>query len=46
MSASMNIETQKIENADLTTDRVEAPLNYLAETAEKPVTFMYKTEGG
>jgi len=42
----MNIETQKIENVGLAIDRVEAPLNYLAVTAEKPVTFMYKTEGG
>ncbi|HEY2523948.1 MAG TPA: CmcJ/NvfI family oxidoreductase [Candidatus Binataceae bacterium] len=25
---------------------VEAALNYLAETAEKPVTYMYKTENG
>jgi hypothetical protein len=42
----MNIGTRKSENVDLTIKRVEAPLNYLAETAEKPVTFMYKTEGG
>lgn len=27
-------------------DRVEAALNYLAATAEKPVTYMYKTENG
>jgi hypothetical protein len=46
MSESMNIDTQKSEKADLTIGRVEAPLNYLAVTAEKPVTFMYKTEGG
>jgi hypothetical protein len=26
--------------------RVEALLNYLADTAEKPVTYMYKTENG
>ena len=31
---------------DTTVSRVEAALNYLAETAEKPVTFMYKTEHG
>src|ERR1700685_2492086 len=31
---------------DPTADRVEAPLNYLDVTAEKPVTFMYKTENG
>lgn len=33
-------------NVDTTSGRVEAPLNYLAVTAEKPVTFMYKTEPG
>jgi hypothetical protein len=31
---------------DTTVSRVEAPLNYLDVTAEKPVTFMYKTENG
>ena len=31
---------------DTTLSRVEAPLNYLDVTAEKPVTFMYKTENG
>jgi hypothetical protein len=31
---------------DTTASRVEAPLNYLDVTAEKPVTFMYKTENG
>src|ERR1700682_5865413 len=46
MSASMNTDTGKSENIDLMINRVEAPLNYLAVTTEKPVTFMYKTEGG
>jgi len=31
---------------DTTVSRVEAPLNYLDVTAEKPVTYMYKTEPG
>lgn len=33
-------------NVDTTSGRVEAPLSYLAVTAEKPITFMYKTEPG
>jgi len=33
-------------HTDATAGRVEALLNYLDVTAEKPVTFMYKTENG
>ena len=33
-------------HTDTTAGRVEALLNYLDVTAEKPVTFMYKTENG
>jgi hypothetical protein len=31
---------------ETTVARVEAPLNYLDMTGEKPVTYMYKTENG
>lgn len=33
-------------HSEMATSRVEAPLNYLAPTSEKPVTYMYRTENG
>lgn len=33
-------------NSEMAASRVEASLNYLAPTSEKPVTYMYRTENG
>jgi hypothetical protein len=33
-------------HSEMAASRVEAPLNYLAPTPEKPVTYMYRTENG
>jgi len=32
--------------SEIAVSRVEAQINYLAPTTEKPVTYMYKTENG
>jgi hypothetical protein len=42
----MNQRNNDSSRVDTIVGHVEAPLNYLAVTAEKPVTFMYKTENG